>query len=62
MTVAPVHVVLIFGVGATKTPFVAFPPMVVRSSVRDVIVSGLVSVFVKVIVKVEMPLGATVLG
>jgi len=56
---APVQVVLALGVGAMMTPFVAEPGKI---SVKVTLSSWLVFVLVRVIVKVDMPSGLTVVG
>ena len=56
----PPQVVLAFGVGATKTELFAVVPG--RVSVSDTLMIAEVFVFCKVIVSVEIPFGATVLG
>jgi hypothetical protein len=56
----PAQVVLAFGVGATKTELFAVVPG--RLSVSDTLMIAEVFVFCKVIVSVEIPFGATVLG
>lgn len=56
----PTQVVLAFGVGATKTELFAVVPG--RLSVTDTLMIAEVFVFCKVIVSVEIPFGATVLG
>jgi hypothetical protein len=56
----PAQVVLAFGVGATKTELFAVVPG--RLSVTDTLMIAEVFVFCKVIVSVEIPFGATVLG
>lgn len=59
VTLPPEQVVEALGVGATTSPAVVVPGKV---SVSDALVKALVESFVNVIVKVEMPLGATVPG
>ena len=59
MIVPPAQVVMELGTGATTTPLVVFPG---RISVRETISSGLVILFVSVMVSVDNPFALTVGG